>query len=58
MFYAELKENGKCFHVTDSPLKGEHVMQVESMSVIGKIWNGSEFVDDPDEHPAVKSAEE
>ena len=47
MFYAELNENGKVFHITDSPLEGENVMQVESMNVIGKVWNGETFVEDP-----------
>ena len=51
MFYAELNENKKCIHVTDRPLEGEHVMQVESMDVIGKVWDGKEFVEDPDNIP-------
>ena len=48
-FYAEINEKGKCFHVTDNPLpEGEFIKKVDSNDVLGKIWNGEYFIDDPD----------
>lgn len=48
MFYAEINKNGKCFHVTQNRLPlSDTVVVTEDENVIGKIWNGEKFIDDP-----------
>jgi len=50
MFYAEIDTNKRCFHVTDNPLPlGNTIIAVESNDVLGKVWNGEMFIDDPAE---------
>lgn len=47
MFYAEINENGKCFHITENELPlGDNIIATEE-NVIGKIWDGEKFIDDP-----------
>ena len=45
-FYAEIGENGKCYHVTTNPLPlSDRILEVEE-DVIGKIWTGKEWIED------------
>lgn len=49
MFYAEINENGKCFHITPNELPlSDTIIAVKDSSVLGKIWDGEKFVEDPD----------
>ena len=48
MFYAEINQNGKCFHLTTNPLPlSDTVTQTDDPDALGKIWDGEKFVEDP-----------
>ncbi len=47
MYYAEIDENGRCFHVTNDKLPVcDTIIEVESVDVLGKIWNGETWEDE------------
>lgn len=53
MFYAEIDENKKCYHVTPCKLpESETIIAVDNGDVLGKVWDGEKFIDDPNEEPA------
>ena len=44
MFYAEIDENGKCFHVTETKLpESPTIIKTDDGSVLGKIWDGEKW---------------
>lgn len=46
MYYAEIDETGYCFHVTDAELPlGDTILKVDSMDVLGKVWDGEKWND-------------
>lgn len=48
MFYAEINETGKCFHVTECELPlSNHIIVTEDTNVLGKIWDGSQWMESP-----------
>lgn len=50
MFYAEIDKTGRCFHVTPNELPlGERILLVDGADVLGKIWNGESWEEEPEE---------
>lgn len=55
MYYAEIDKTGYCFHVTDAELPlGDTILKVDSMDVLGKVWDGENWNDSeqPEPEPA------
>lgn len=49
MFYAEIDENGKCFHVTGCELPLSNcIIVTDDVNVLGKIWDGSQWMEPPE----------
>lgn len=47
MYYAEIDENGRCFHVTNDKLPlSDTIIEVENIDVLGMIWNGTEWANE------------
>lgn len=44
MYYAEVDENGRCFHVTNDKLPlSDTIIEVKNIDVLGMIWNGTDW---------------
>ena len=44
MYYAEIDENGRCFHVTNDKLPlSDTIIEVKNIDVLGMIWNGTDW---------------
>ena len=47
MYYAEIDENGRCFHVTNDKLPlSDTIIEVKNIDVLGMIWNGTEWANE------------
>ena len=58
MFYAEIDETGRCFHITPDELPlGERILLAESADVLGKIWNGESWEEAPVEEVEAEPTE-
>ena len=52
MFYAEIDEAGKCFHVTECELLlSDNVVVTDDIKVLGKIWDGNQWLEPPEPEP-------
>lgn len=44
MYYAEIDENGRCFHVTNDKLPlSDTIIEVKNIDILGMIWNGTDW---------------
>lgn len=56
-WYAEIDETGYCFHTTQTELPLSDTILQADENVLGKVWNGTEWVD-PDTADLPLTAEE
>jgi hypothetical protein len=53
-YYAQIDENNSCFAVSElaAEMNQENLIRINELdiSLIGKIWNGSEWVNPPEEN--------
>lgn len=46
MYYAEIKKDGRCFHVTPNELpESETIIKTETNDVLGKYWDGENWIE-------------
>ena len=51
MYFAEIDENGKCFHITEDELPLSDRILLADRNVIGMVWDGEKW-NDPESIPA------
>lgn len=59
MFYCEIDETGKCFHVTTNELPLSDTIILSDKPQLGRIYQNGEWVDPPEpvEEPVESEAE-
>lgn len=44
MYYAEIDEYGKCFHITETKLpESKTIIKTDNKNALGKIWDGEKW---------------